>query len=695
MQEQIFDALRRGAHDEALDAARAAVAAEPNASQPQLWLAMALKAAGRHDEAIAAIDHGIALSPEDADLHVHRAGLLLGARDLQAAQSALAQAVTLDPNQFGAYVMQAHLALAEGKPEEAERLSKLAARLAPEHPWSLALDGTLALHRGDADTALSLSTRALEMAPDDARVLLAAGLAYRQKGHHAFAEQMFRRLLDSEGAGPGSRLLLVQTMQVQRRPEDALEALQPLLKGDAPAHGLLRLAGELALQSGRTEEGMASLRRVLQQVPDDEPALFALMQAWRMTGDTEDARRTLEDALAKAPASALLWRARLAVEDTQDGADGIVDRWNTAAPGHVGALEARMQQHRRRGELDAAEAVAQRILAEMPGNALAHGLVVDRLHARDPGAAIDYVDNLLSQAGGDAAKEQLLVWLGALEDSAGRYAQAVARWTMLAELRRPAQLPLTPVSLLPDKVPAGDWPAWDTGGDAGNASRDLQTLFLWGPPGSCVEYVATQLSAFDGFRADRMSAAAPGDGFQRFASIDQLSSGELSGAMVADEWRKSLEARGIAGEHVIDWLVWWDNALLRALRPHFPAAGVVFVVRDPRDMLLQWLARGSPMQFSVPSPLLAAQWMSAVLSQMADTVAQPLFRSVLLKIDGIEGDAAAIGVRLSEALGLQVPVVPVAADILPAGHWRKYAEALAEPFAVLTPIAKQLGYPED
>ena len=30
----------------------------------------------------------------------------------------------------------------------------------------------------------------------------------------------------------------------------------------------------------------------------------------------------------------------------------------------------------------------------------------------------------------------------------------------------------------------------------------------------------------------------------------------------------------------------------------------------------------------------------------------------------------------------------------PAGHWRHYAKALAEPFALLAPVAKRLGYPE-
>jgi hypothetical protein len=30
----------------------------------------------------------------------------------------------------------------------------------------------------------------------------------------------------------------------------------------------------------------------------------------------------------------------------------------------------------------------------------------------------------------------------------------------------------------------------------------------------------------------------------------------------------------------------------------------------------------------------------------------------------------------------------------PAGHWRVYAQALAEPFALLAPVARRLGYAE-
>src|SRR5690606_32295453 len=116
-----------------------------------------------------------------------------------------------------------------------------------------------------------------------------------------------------------------------------------------------------------------------------------------------------------------------------------------------------------------------------------------------------------------------------------RKPDAVARWASLAALRATRQLPLPPVSRPPQDLPAGAWPEWTARGDDGDP---VQTLFLWGPPGSCVEHVAALLSGVAGFRADRMSPQAPGDVFQRFASVPALGNGELDVARAAREWQE-------------------------------------------------------------------------------------------------------------------------------------------------------------
>src|SRR5690606_19009378 len=115
MHENIIDALRRGAADEALTAAREAVAAQPQDPMAQRLLAAALRLAGDREGAVEAIDRAVALAPDDADVHLERAGLLLQERKLDEAQVALARSTGLDPNLFPAYVVQAQLALGRGE----------------------------------------------------------------------------------------------------------------------------------------------------------------------------------------------------------------------------------------------------------------------------------------------------------------------------------------------------------------------------------------------------------------------------------------------------------------------------------------------------------------------------------------------------------------------------------------------------
>jgi len=692
MQEQIFEALRRGAHDEALAAAGAAVEADPDGARPQLWLAMALRASGRADEAVAAIDRAIALAPEDADLHVHRAGLLLGLRDVDAAQSALSTSIALDPNQFGAYILQAQLALGRGDLDEAERLGRLAARLEPGHPWCGTVEGMVALRRGDADRALALLSHAAKQAPGDAQVLQALGFAYLAKGHLAFAEQALRKVLEQSPGTDALRTLVAQVVYGQGRPGDALDVLQPLVDRPGKATpALLRQAGQLALEAGRNAQALPWLRKALASAPGDPATLALAMEAWRRGGDPDDARNTLEAALATTPRSTELWRARLLLERADSAATAtLVARWVAAMPGHAPALEARMQHAAVLGDGATVETTAREVLAIDPDHDGAQHLLIDRLMTGDPAAAIAYIEDLLARPQDEGRRQLRRQWLGLAQDRAGRHAQAAATWVALQADIATERLPLLDP---PPPSTAGLPPLADV------AVPSPATLFLYGPPGSRVEQLAIVLQgSVPAFRADRFGPNPPPDPLQNYNTPRQLVSGELSAADVAESWRAQLPARGLDERQTIDWLPWWDNSLLRVLRERFPHARLLLALRDPRDMLLDWLAFGAPVPLRVQSPRTAAGWLSIGLNQLAQLHEDDLFPHHLVKLDGIAMDAPALVAAVSEVLRSPLPELPAAAlgpARFPPGHWRHYAEALAEPFAMLGPVARRLGYPED
>ncbi|HEY5972108.1 MAG TPA: tetratricopeptide repeat protein [Pseudoxanthomonas sp.] len=690
MYEQILDALRRNATGEALAAARERVTAQPEDPQAYRWLAAAQQQNAEAEAALASIDQAIALSPEDARLHLARAGLLLDARRTEAAQSALAQATEFDPNLLGTYVLQSQLALGRGDLDAAERQYQLAVRVAPNHPRLAAIEGMLALHRGDADRALRVITAGLGQLPDDLSLRYALGFAYMQRSNWAFAEQAFRSIVERNPSANNLRSLIADLLRRQGRPAEAAEALAPLLADpDAVTPGLQRFMAQMHLEAGQVDQAMPLLQAVLAAMPNDRDTLAALVDAWTRRGEVEVGRNTLDAALATTTDATHLWLARLALEPSGSPLElPLASRWVAAMPGSLPALEAQLEAYAAANQSEQAEAVAQQVLALSPGHSAAQAYLFNALLARDPRAAVAQARSLLGQSRNEQSRQLLLGWLGIALDKTRQHAEAVASWTERSKS-------LVPGQLFPHRIssPYLDWPPMAPL----SPETTVRPLFLWGAPGSGVERVAAVLKqAGAPLLADRFRPGWPGDQLQRYDSIEGLGSGLIDGAAMVENWRAGLPARGIADGQAIDWLVWWDNAFLKAFRPYLADGLLLVVLRDPRDMLLQWLAFGTPSQMALPSPIEGAKWLAEMLGQVLVLSEEQLYPHFLVRLDGMENDPVA----LADAVGktLRTPPLPAPPSLGPnylrSGHWRDYADALADPFAMLTPAAVRLGYPE-
>ena len=689
MYESITDALRRGAADEALTAARGAVAEDASDPAAQRLLAYALRLTGDRDAALEAIDEAIRLAPENADLHLDRAGLLLQERKVDEAQAALARSIGLDPNQFPAYVLQAQLALGRGDLDEAQRLTRTAARIADDHPQIAALEGNLAMRRGDVDGALAMLAAAATRWPDETTLRHALGFAYMAKGHFAFAEQSFRGLLESSPQSLPLRALVADLLRRQGRPGEAADEVAPLLDQEPVAPALQRMMAELELEAGRNESARDRLRALLQAKPDDRRTIVALSEAWRRLDGADEARETLDALLETGPANIDLWRARLLFEEFgSDAARAVIERWQQLDPTSIHAMEARITVHDMAGETAEGDALAARIIEIEPGHAKAEMRIFDRLLQTDPEAAIAQVESLLARATDETVRRNLRQLLGRCFDAAGQPDAAVATWAELHAEVAPQRLPLLEPSI------AREWPADDGVDDTRHSG-----LLLWGAPGSLIERVAGTLHAAGApLYADRFGPTPPNDLFQRYATVNALASGAADPGELIAEWRAALPSRGIKADQVCDWLLWWDNTLLLALREHMPEAMLLVGLRDPRDMLLDWIALDAPAPFALESPEAGARWLAKVLEQVAELHEHNLVPHRLLRMDGIENDMDGIAQMLANALEVSLPAVApgrFGPDRMPSGRWRDFADPLASAFALLTPVAERLGYPAD
>lgn len=689
MQDQILQALRQNDADQAVQLAQAWTHDEPGLAEAHRWLALALQQQGQAQAALDALQQALQLAPDDAQLHLQQAGLLLALRQYEGADEALLRTTDLNPNAFDAYVMQAHLAVGRNEFDEAQRLSTLAARLEPDHPELLTIDGMLALRRDDADRALALLSAAARALPDDARVLYALGFAYLGKDMLAFAEQAFRRVLLLNPALTSLHGLVVQLALRQGNVGAAAEALQLALQQpslDVPP--MRRLAGELALRSGEPLQALEHLLPLLETLPGDRQVLQLLLMSWQRLGREDEARARLDGALEQDDTLHDLWLARLAVEEVgSDAAVAVVERWMAAMPAHLPALEARMRLHDMAGQHEQAEAVAERIVAVEPGRVSAETRLIDGLMQRDPDAAIARVQALIDQAG-EGARADLRTWLGEVQDRAGKPGDALRTWLALQTEQASQRLPLPPQAKAP--------PSWP---DLGSIDGEIASapIFLWGAPGSGVERVATGLAAASPvLRSDRFAQTPPDDAFQNYNTLQDLASGVLTPERLVQRWREQLPARGLQGDSVIDWLLWWDNALLWALRPQLPQGRLLVVLRDPRDMLLDWVAYGAPAPLAMNSLAEASEWLARGLAQVASLHEEDLYPHVLLRIDDIGNDPQAMAELLGRLFERPMPAAAqLGAPRFPPGHWRNYRDVMGAALAQLTPVAVRLGYPEE
>ena len=689
MYQPILEALRDGSAEDALAAAREAVAAQPLDPNTHRLLAAALRQTGDRDGAMAAIDTAIGLVPDEAGLHLERAGLLLEVSALDEVQAEVARSIGLDPSRFPAYIVQAQLAIARGDLDEAERLSRTASRIAPEHPQVAAVEGTIALRRGEVDRALKLLARAAERAPGEPQIRHALGFAYLAKGHNAFAEQAFRRVLAMGGESIALRVLIADIVRRQGRTAEAADELATLLDDPAAPASVCRQVGELELEAGRDERAAAPLLRALQQAPGDRRTLTALLETWRRLGRNDEARATLDALTLRHPELGDLWLARLGLEVfASPEAAAVLDRWLAAVPEHVPAMIARSVILDANGDTDAGEALALRVTEIEPGHVQAELRVLEGLLGRDPDAAVWRVQDMLDRALNPSAQRNLRQLLARTLERAGRPAEAAELWLSLHAEIASSGVPLPVPTQSPDI-----WPAFGPLPPSPPA-----TLLLWGPPGSLVERLAVTFEyARAPLRTDRFGPNPPSDAFQHPATPQRLREGELDPRQMMEIWRAGLEKRGVRDGQIADWLPAWDNAYLLALRPHLPEAMLMVALRDPRDMLIDWLAHGSPAPFVLESLEAGAQWLAAMMAQLVEIMERKLYSYRVLKLDENADDPVALANAIGAALQITVPPPPAQAlgpaRIFP-GRWRGFAAVMPEPFALLTPWAVRLGYSE-
>ena len=679
----VMAALRAGNTALALRIASDLAKAEPGSADAQLALAHVHNASGDNAAASAALDQGLALAPDRADLLTARGFLDLAARNFDGARANLDAALALNPNQFSAYIAAAHLAFSRGDVPEAERLITYARRIDDEHPHLLLLEAQLADLKGEEDRVLPLLGEAVQRAPADSLAQANFGLALLKRGHFAFAEQALRNALAKTTSAQMLRGALIGALIGQQNGDAALAEARAWVAESPDSLQARWSLAQLAAQAGDAEAALEGCRAVLRQQPRHLPAFSLELQVLRATGGPEAVLERLDSYLLASPDWDELWRSRIDFTPTEE-LPALIDRWRAAAPEEPLAFEAAALLAERDGRYDDADALASQALALRPSLVEAALLRARLAQHLDPQAALARVEALIAEAPLDYQRRGLQGWRGLALHRAERPEEALEAWRqMWTEGARHGHP-------LPNPLPAAAAKVTDDGGDG---------WVVWGLPGSRVERVNGVLAYALPHRLmiDRWNSPRRFDGFNLLRVP-----AEHPDAGNADAWRQSLERFGMPASEAIDAMPHWDawtHATLHGTR-------LAAAVRDPRDLLLNWMAWGSAAGLAFPGPSTAAAWLRVVLEQLLEAEEQAPHRVHRIDADLLDQDLIAFSERLQDILGLEAaPDAAVAAQLalgpnglsadFPAGAWRLYSDALKPIFAHLQPVAVRLGYPAD
>lgn len=693
MLSSLLEMHRQGRLDDVVQGCRTLLETEPENVDAMHLLAVVRHRAGEHGEAMQLAQRAHQLQPENSQVLVLLATLQAESGDQAQARSSYQKALDNDPNTAAAHSGLGYIALQQDKLEQAEEYFRTALRTEDTVQAQIGL-GTVLLRRGDADQALKLFSAAAEQAPQDARLQGLLGEAFFRKDMPAFAEQAFSNSLSLDDGLHSIRQQLGVLLLQQREPARAAKEFARL----AQVEGFEVVASlgqaDAARMARQNEAAVEHYRDALKRRPRLVQAAASLATCLDLLGRTREALEVCDDWLSERPEDRRFRAIRAHLLARADRLDDAIGEWQALYDEQPKDLEAAARLamlHEQLGNYDKAAAIA----AQAQQGELGHGeltLLAARCALRD--GKPDQARAELQEMGGqqlDAAMASR-AWqlLGLIDDQRGDRAAAVAHFQSAQQGMERVWKPWQG----PDEVLRAR--LQDQGAVVDQPELPQPPVFLLGTPGSGVERIAALLADQPGVTLlqDRLTSTPREDDFSRPRFELYREGIDTEAAQAARQrYLDALPPLAPGSQVLVDWMPLWDANWLPLLRAAFPDARLVVVSRDPRDALLNWLAFGWGRDFPCNDVMAATLWLHSALQHLDLTTAQDRPQHLVVNPDELLDDPAGAGAALAAFMGLgPLQPGPRLAGIehgggLPvrfgSGHWRAYAEVLAEPFARL------------
>jgi tetratricopeptide (TPR) repeat protein len=193
------------------------------------------------------------------------------------------------------------------------------------------------LKKGNAAAAAVAAERAAKAAPQNAKLWFLLGYASRLAGQFQHSEEAYQQGLKIEHNNLDGLSGLAQTYQRMGRLSDAKRLLLQVVNAAPKRENDLLMLGELYLQSGETQQGMALLSRAEAVKPSSHTEVM-LAVAYLKLKQPEKARHMLEEAKSRDPKNPAVFRAVANYYREQHEYQAAISALKSAPGQHVDVL---------------------------------------------------------------------------------------------------------------------------------------------------------------------------------------------------------------------------------------------------------------------------------------------------------------------------------------------------------------------
>lgn len=294
--------IRAGDPGAAIAMFRSQLTADPENDRVRLQLAVSLMAAGRNDEALAelgllkGLDEAGQLRADLVGVAVH-----LRAGDLAAARSAARATADSRPGDSQARNTLGALFMSEGQAEDGAAWFEDALQVDPGNAIAEFNLGRIAAAAGRTDEAEARFNAVLKAEPDNAAAQTALAQAAWGAGRREEAIRRLESLRIADGAALPPQLLLVRYLQASGESGRALEVARQASSAHPRDAEAAHTLGVMLLDAGQVAEALRAFERADELAPGTPQYLVNRGRAHVVSGQIDEARRDMRNALAVDP----------------------------------------------------------------------------------------------------------------------------------------------------------------------------------------------------------------------------------------------------------------------------------------------------------------------------------------------------------------------------------------------------------